>query len=169
MERSEQILHAVELLREAIRTLDNAQVGDWRGQISPIKHQLMDAINPLVDPITAVAYQAYQDEGSDQAKRLIASMQLDDDYRATQYQADKLEEHLKMGDAVFPEHPLGAEVKEALQKLLPKCTYPAGEDHPASFRSCIYCGLIEEASADFHKPDCPVMVLRLVLRNANHE
>lgn len=55
------------------------------------------------------------------------------------------------------------EVREELEKLLPKCTYWAGEDNPPGFGGCVWCGLIESPSIDFHKPDCPVMKLRRLL------
>lgn len=54
------------------------------------------------------------------------------------------------------------EVREALEKLLPACTSPAGEDYPAAWRWCVYCQVVEGGS-EFHKPDCPVVKLRRLM------
>ena len=55
------------------------------------------------------------------------------------------------------------EVREELEKLLPKCTYNAPEGEPPSYHGCLWCGIIEGPSIDFHKPDCPVVRLRRLL------
>lgn len=156
--RAHRILEAAEKLQEAINILDKCQAGDWRGQISPLKHQLMDAIKPYPDEIRAIARQAWDDEGSDQARRAIASWQLDDDYNATNQEMERLQEHLNEGHKLFPETLL-QDIAEQLDKLQPKFIWHAGEDHPAGLRACIWCGLVERASADFHKPGCPVVKL----------
>lgn len=54
------------------------------------------------------------------------------------------------------------EVREELEKLLPMCIV-GSEDHPAHYRACIWCGLIEGSSIDFHKHDCPVVKLRRLM------
>ncbi len=55
-------------------------------------------------------------------------------------------------------------LRAALAKLLPRCTSDAGEDYPTGHRYCIWCGLIESSGSDFHRPDCPVVTLRRMLK-----
>lgn len=59
-----------------------------------------------------------------------------------------------------------AKYSRVLSRILTKCTFSAGEDHPASYRACIWCGLIEDRSEEFHKPDCPVVeAKRMIARD----
>ena len=60
--RSRLILEAILKLEAAIKILDDCQVGDWRGEISPVKHALQDAMVPHIERIREIALQAYFDE-----------------------------------------------------------------------------------------------------------
>ncbi len=52
-----------------------------------------------------------------------------------------------------------SEIKRELEKLLPRCTGGAGEDNPAGYRACVWCGIVEGPASDFHRSDCPVIKL----------
>jgi hypothetical protein len=60
--RSRLLLEAILKLEAAVKILDDCQVGDWRGEVSPVKHAVMDAIAPLKEQIRQIAMQAYLDE-----------------------------------------------------------------------------------------------------------
>jgi hypothetical protein len=59
-------------------------------------------------------------------------------------------------------------LRAALEKLLPYCTSPAGEDYPVAWRWCVCCQIVEGGS-EFHKPDCPVVTLRRILLKQHGE
>lgn len=60
--RSLRIAMAGHMIEDAIALLDACQSGDWRGQISPVKHALRDATWPLLEQVFKIAQQAYIDE-----------------------------------------------------------------------------------------------------------
>ena len=66
--RSRLLLEAILKLEAAVKILDDCQVGDWRGEVSPVKHALMDAIAPHIESIRKFALQAYFDEQDQEQK-----------------------------------------------------------------------------------------------------
>lgn len=88
-----------------------------------------------------------------------------EDYEKSQTGSHKSEPLPGSNEALYghPQPRKLREVREELEKLLPKCVVGAGEDNPPHFRACVYCGLIEWPNIDFHKPDCPVVALQRLL------
>ena len=52
---------------------------------------------------------------------------------------------------------INGEMRAEFYALAQKCVSYAGEDFPAGYRACVWCGLIESSSKEFHKPGCPVV------------
>ena len=60
--RSRALLEVIDMLTDAVNRLDDLQAGDWRNAISPVKHELRDAVSPIAEKIRAIARQEYEDE-----------------------------------------------------------------------------------------------------------
>lgn len=57
--RAEAIIAIVQDLERCVYQLDALQVGDVKGRISPVKHELMDALRSPVDHIREIAQAEY--------------------------------------------------------------------------------------------------------------
>lgn len=53
--RAEELIRIIGTLEQAIADLDDLQAGDIKGQISPIKHRIRDALAPEAEKLRAIA------------------------------------------------------------------------------------------------------------------
>lgn len=63
--RAYALLAVVHQLEEAVFMLDNLQVGDVDGRVSPLKHALRDAIGKITEDIRALAREEYAKTGEE--------------------------------------------------------------------------------------------------------
>ena len=64
MNRAQALLAIIHKLNDCVVELDNLQAGDVQGRISPVKHELRDALYPITEKIRLIAQLEYMESQS---------------------------------------------------------------------------------------------------------